>query len=164
VQYTIQSEATTHSIRSLWQHIPSPIGVHNLILSHLPPTGKEFLLSMYSRIWSENLVPAAWRETAVIPILKPGKDRFLITSYRHVSLTSCICKTLERVWILESRNLFECSLLVQTLQIHSWPSCDLEALYPVLFPGVQHLVTAFFGLEEAYNTTWQLGIQRTFHQ
>lgn len=72
---------------------PGPNGIHNLILSHLPPTGKEFLLSMYSHIWSENLVPAAWRETPVIPILKSGKDHFHITSNGHVSLTSCVCKT-----------------------------------------------------------------------
>jgi hypothetical protein len=57
------------------------------------------------------LVPAAWRETTVIPILMSGKDRFLITSYRHASLTSCVCTTLEcminhhLVWILESRSL-----------------------------------------------------------
>jgi hypothetical protein len=34
-------------------------------LRHHPPTSKEFLLFVYSCIWTENLIPAAWRKAAV---------------------------------------------------------------------------------------------------
>jgi hypothetical protein len=47
----------------------------------------------------------------VIPILKPGKDPNEPESYRSISLTSCICKIIERmvnkrlIFILEDRGL-----------------------------------------------------------
>ena len=47
----------------------------------------------------------------MIPIPKPGKDPTNPTNYRRIELTSCICKTMERmtnrrlVWYLESHNL-----------------------------------------------------------
>jgi hypothetical protein len=60
---------------------PGPDGIHNQMLPHLPPAGREFVLSMHNRIWTESSVPTAWREPAVIPILTPGRDRSLLTSY-----------------------------------------------------------------------------------
>jgi hypothetical protein len=50
--------AVLHSCQTM---TPGPNGIHNQMLSHLSPTCKEFLLSMYNRISSENSVPAAWR-------------------------------------------------------------------------------------------------------
>ena len=47
----------------------------------------------------------------MIPIPKPGKDPMNPTNYRPIALTSCICKTMERminrrlVWYLESHKL-----------------------------------------------------------
>jgi potassium voltage-gated channel Eag-related subfamily H protein 8 len=88
-----------------------PNGIHNEMLSHLPLAGKEFLLSVYSRKWTESLVPHAFKEATVIPVLKPGRDRWQAAGYRPIGLTSCRCKTMERmvnrrlVWVLESRNL-----------------------------------------------------------
>ena len=47
----------------------------------------------------------------VIPVPKPGKDHTEPNNYRPIALTSCLCKTIERminvrlVWYLESKNL-----------------------------------------------------------
>ncbi|GFO41246.1 RNA-directed DNA polymerase from mobile element jockey [Plakobranchus ocellatus] len=55
--------------------------------------------------------PPSWREASEVSIPKPGKDPFDLSNYRPVALTSCWCKTLERmvndrlVHVLESRNL-----------------------------------------------------------
>jgi hypothetical protein len=70
---------------------PGPDGIYNCILTHLPSTGKEFLLSMYNHIW----VPSAWREAVIVLILKPSKDRTLAINYRPISLISCVCKAME---------------------------------------------------------------------
>jgi hypothetical protein len=91
---------------------PCPDGIHYEILSHLLPTGKEFLLSMCNHIWTESSVPEAWREATVVPVPIPGRDRSLATSYRLISLTNCPCKTMKRmvnrrlIWVQESLNLF----------------------------------------------------------
>ena len=50
-------------------------------------------------------------EAIVIPIPKPGKDSTNPANYRPIALTSCICKTMERmvndrlVWFLEKNQL-----------------------------------------------------------
>jgi hypothetical protein len=59
---------------------PGPNGIHNEMRCHLPLAGKDFVLSMYNHIWTESLVPDAWRETTVIPVPKPSRDRSLETS------------------------------------------------------------------------------------
>ena len=47
----------------------------------------------------------------VIPLPKPGKDHSDPNNYRPIPLTSCVCKTFERmindrlVWYLESNNI-----------------------------------------------------------
>ncbi|GFT42979.1 putative RNA-directed DNA polymerase from transposon X-element [Trichonephila clavipes] len=51
----------------------------------------------FDRIWREQVYPTQWQEAIVIPILKPGKDPKNPLSYRPIALTSCLCKTLERV-------------------------------------------------------------------
>ena len=54
------------------------------------------------------LSPEDWHKAVIIPIPKPGKDKTEATNYRPIALTSCICKTMERmindrlVWFLES--------------------------------------------------------------
>ena len=47
----------------------------------------------------------------IIPIPKPGKNTSYPENYHPIALTSCLCKTLERmvnhrlVWYLETNNL-----------------------------------------------------------
>ena len=55
--------------------------------------------------------PESRREALIFSIPKPGKDNFNPLNYRPIALTSCICKTVERmvnerlVWYLE-KNVF----------------------------------------------------------
>jgi potassium voltage-gated channel Eag-related subfamily H protein 8 len=101
-------------LASLYPHLsvaPGPDVIHTQVLSYPPATGEELLLSLCNRIWSENLVPSAWRIATIILILKPGKDCSSLANYRPVSLTSYVCKTMECVvnhqleWLLENKNL-----------------------------------------------------------
>jgi hypothetical protein len=41
--------------------------------------------------------PSEWSEAILKPILKPGKDPNEPTSYRPISLTSCMCEIIERL-------------------------------------------------------------------
>ena len=59
----------------------------------------------------------SWKQATIIPIPKPGKDNTDPSNYRPIALTSCLCKTLERmintclIWFLESNGLitnFQC--------------------------------------------------------
>ena len=62
-------------------------------------------------------MPASWKEAHIIHVPKSLKLASKPTNYRPIALTSCVCKTLERminerlVWYLESQNIitnFQC--------------------------------------------------------
>ena len=71
------------------------------------------LLDIFNYMWTsgETMNAECWKEATVIPILKPGKDSKNPSNYRPISLTSCFCKTMERmintrlVWFLEKNNI-----------------------------------------------------------
>ncbi|GFY33039.1 putative RNA-directed DNA polymerase from transposon X-element [Trichonephila clavipes] len=64
------------------------------------------------KVWKEHYYPSSWRESIVIPILKPGKGATDPLSYHPIALTSCFCKTFERmvntrlVYVLEKKSIF----------------------------------------------------------
>ena len=81
------------------------------MLKHLPPKSLQALLDIFNDIWETGKFPESWELFTIIPVPKPGKDHTEPTNYRPIALTSCLCKTLERmintrlVWYLESNNL-----------------------------------------------------------
>jgi hypothetical protein len=49
-------------------------------------------------------IPSDWKKAIVVPIYKGG-DRSLIVNYRPISLTSVVCKQMERYSIVPEENL-----------------------------------------------------------
>ena len=74
-----------------------PDEIHYQMLKHLPESSLQALLSIFNNIWTTGEFPEDWRLATVIPIPKPGKDPAEPTNYRPIALTSCLCKTLERI-------------------------------------------------------------------
>ena len=71
--------------------------VHNQLLTHLPNSALSVLLKVYNHVWESGCFPPPWREVVVIPIPKPGKDHSDPGNFRPIALTSCLCKTMERM-------------------------------------------------------------------
>ena len=67
------------------------------MLKHLPDTSLETLLNIFNYIWTTGKFPDDWQYVTIIPIPKPGKDPAEPNNYRPIALTSCLCKTLERM-------------------------------------------------------------------
>jgi ribonuclease HI len=76
---------------------PGPDLITNQMLKHLPPRGLEVLLDLLNQSWTTATCPSMWKKAVIIPILKAGKPAGKISSYRPVSLTSCVAKVLERM-------------------------------------------------------------------
>ena len=81
-------------------------------LTHLGPKAKKMLLTLYNKCWYDNQeFPRTWQSAILKPLLKNGKDAKLTTSYRPISLTSCVGKILEKIvatrlsYIMEQRGL-----------------------------------------------------------
>ena len=141
--------------------------MHYQLLKHLPDASLLLLLNIFNKICISGDFPSDWRKAIIIPIPKPGKDPTNPTNYRPIALTSYICKTMERminrrlVWYLESHKLLtnvQCGL-------RSRRSTDdhfvrFETFCREAFIHNQHLVSVFFDLEKAYDTTWKYGIMK----
>ena len=135
------------------------------MLKHLPPKSLKTLLDIFNDIWETGKFPESWELATVITIPKPGKDHAEPTNYRPIALTSCICKTLERmintrlVWYLEFNNLV--SPFQSGFRSERSTNDNLVRLKTFIrnaFIKKELVVTVFFDLEKAYDTTWKYGI------
>ena len=67
------------------------------MLKHLPRSGMEFHLYIFSLSWSSHSFPSIWKTSSIIPIHKMGKPLDSPVSFRPFSLTSCVSKLFERI-------------------------------------------------------------------
>ena len=149
---------------------PGPDQIHYEILRHLPIETHHILLDIINETWKSDTFPESWREALIISIPKPGRDHFNPLNYRTIALTSCICKTVERmvnerlVWYLEKNALLakqQCGYRSNRSTVHHlvrFETCSRDAFIPN-----QHLVAVFFDLQKAYDTMWKNGILKDLH-
>ena len=84
------------------------------LLRHLPGPAQLLLLSLFNRSWHSRAFPSCWRPSTVIPIRRPGRPASSPSSFRPVSLASCISGLFERLILsrltfhLESGHLSTC--------------------------------------------------------
>ena len=74
-----------------------PDGLSNLHLKHLGEAGLTYLTDLFNLSTSTGSIPAIWKTSIIIPLLKPGKPSEVSTSYRPVSLLCPAIKILERL-------------------------------------------------------------------
>ena len=125
----------------------------------------EILLQLFNTIWLSGKIPSSWKEAIVLPIPKPNKDLSDPTNYRPIALTSCLCKTMERmvndrlVWVLESKKLlskFQCGFRKDHSTLDHL--VRFEHFIREAFARKKQVLAVFFDLENAYDTTWKHGI------
>ena len=86
------------------------------LLKHLPEPAQLLLLSLFNRSWSSLTFPSCWKPTTIIPIHKPGKPTSSPSSFRPISLTSCISKFFERLILSRLTFQLESNHLLSTCQ------------------------------------------------
>ena len=69
------------------------------MITHLAPLAKSYLLQFYNHLWVKNVFARKWCKAIILPIPKLGKDPNNTNNYRPISLTSCLCKLLEKMVI-----------------------------------------------------------------
>ena len=147
-----------------------PDKIHYQFLKHLSESSLRVLLRAFNKIWQTGQIPSSWQEATIIPIPKPDKDHSNPTNYRPIALTSCICKTMERmvndrlVWMLERERLiseYQCSFRRGRSTLDHL--VRFETFLRNAFIRKQHAIAVFFDLEKAYDTTWRYGIMRDLY-
>ena len=144
--------------------------IHYQILKKLPNDILKLLLKLINEYWVSGTFPECWRRALLLPMPKPGKDLFDPNNYRPIALTSCICKTVERmvnerlIWVLEKRGLLsklQCGFRKSRSTIDQL--VRMESFVRDALADKEHLVAVFFDLQKAYDTTWKHGIMQDLH-
>ena len=140
------------------------------MIKKLAPLAKSYLLQFYNHLWLRNLFPEKWRTDIIVPILKPGKDPSKAISYRPVSLTSCLCKLLEKMvnfrlsWYMKENKMLSPTQFGSQHNRSTIDSlCQLEDHVRRGFERKQITVAVFFDIQKAYNTTWRYFILKSLH-
>ena len=144
---------------------PGPDDITVSMIEHLPHQARLTLLKALNKLWEAKQFPDQWRKEIKLPFLKPGKDPNLPASYRPISLTSCVCKLLERMvnhrlmWFLERNNVL-CPQQSGFRQHRSTVDALMQLTSHIEegFRNKKHTTAVFFDLEKAYDTVWRAGI------
>ena len=81
-------------------------GISYKMILNLPSSWKRLLYNLYHKCWDEGTLPLAWQKSIIIPILKQGKPKSSVGSYRPIALTSNCAKLMEKIVL--KRLLFHC--------------------------------------------------------
>lgn len=131
------------------------------LLKHLPPRGKQVLLTLLNHNWSQDLFPKQWGHSLVIPIPKNRSSSTDPKDYRPISLTNCTCKVLERMVNRRITDYLQDNNLLDHRQ-HAFRKgfgtgtyfASLGQVLDDAFQSGQHVDIAALDLSKAYNRTW----------
>jgi ribonuclease HI len=169
--YLFSIEELEGAIRTSSDSAPGPDGIHYQFLKHLPQATLNTLLAVFNQVWTSGIFPDSWRQATVIALPKADKDHSDPNNYRPIALTSCLCKTMERlvnnrlVYFLERNGIFaetqsgfrsQRSTVDQLVRVETWVREGLV--------NREHVVVVFFDLEKAYDTAWRKGILLDLHK
>ena len=123
------------------------------------------LLHLFNLIWCHQVVPTDWKESLLIPILKPGKIKSSKKAYRPIALTSTLAKIFEKC-ILARINKFLSSVEdpfpKHTGFRRNFSTYDsiiqLESSIRQAFNKKQFCMSIFVDIEKAYESVWTDGL------
>ena len=141
------------------------------LLKHLPEPAQLLLLSLFNRSWHSHTFPSCWKPSTIIPIHKPGKPTSSPSSFRPISLTSCISKLFERLILSRLTFHFESNHLLSTCQAGFRPgrsSLDqILTLSQSIWDGFQkkkppdRTILASVDFSKAFDSVWHSAL---FHK
>ena len=90
--------------------------VHYQLLKHLPDDSLLLLLYILNHIWLTHNFHTSWKTAIIIPVPKPDKVLSDPCSYRPIALTSCLCKSMERMVNSRLTWYLECHMVITEYQ------------------------------------------------
>ena len=139
--------------------------IHNTMLKRLSPKNQAFLCHMFNIFLVNSFVPDSWKTACVLPFLKPGKPASDAASYRPISLTSCLCKAMEKIlaqrlqWFLDEHKILPPS---QAGFRHNRSVLDnlifFDHVVKSSFSNGLSSYGLFLDINKAYDSTWTQGL------
>lgn len=159
-----------HALQCTKDTSPGPDNVTYSMIKHVPMEAAEHILKIFNKIFTENYFPPQWSESTIVPIPKPNKDHSNPLNYRPIALTSNLCKTMERILndrLLDHLDSIVGFGLIQAGGRKGRSTLDhllrLETAIRNALVNGEHLISIFFDIEKAYDTTWRYGIMKDLY-
>ncbi|MEW8545066.1 MAG: reverse transcriptase domain-containing protein, partial [Candidatus Thiodiazotropha sp.] len=127
---------------------------------------KEAVLYIFNLSWTSGTLPEAWKEALVKFLRKHGKsDYYSPSSYRPISLTSTLCKIMERIILSRLEGYVEGKNLMDVEQegfrrYHCTTYAVLKLVQAIRegFNSKERTAACFIDLEKAYDSVWREGL------
>ena len=140
------------------------------MIKNMPDTAKQHLAGMFNKFYKYSFFPIQWNTAIVTTIPKPGKDHTNPSKYRQIALTSCLCKTFERLINDRLLDYLEVHMQFATIQCGCRRNkSTTDHLVPVenqlrtAFAKGEHFISVFFNIEKTYDMTWRYSILKNLY-
>ena len=135
------------------------------MIKNLHSSLQSYILEVYNRIYLSSLFPTLWKVAIILPIPKANKDNKIPLNYRPISLTSCLCKLLEKMvnlrlmWYLEKEDYlspFQSGFRRNRSTIDSLVQFENDIRSAI--SRNEHSIAIFFDLTKAYDMVWKYDV------
>jgi hypothetical protein len=152
-------------MKQLRNSSPGPDNVHNRCLKNCTDLLLQFITTLFNAVLDCGHIPDIWKKANIILLLKPKKENHLPSSYRPISLLSCVGKLLER--IVKQRLMLELNQR-KILPIHQagfrprksslYNVVRLERYAAEQLQRSRHSAVIFFDIKAAFDSVWHDGL------
>ena len=143
---------------------PGPDDIHPALIKNLNNKQLEQLLNIFNYFWCAGL-PSQWKSSIIIPLLKFGKIALDPNSYRPISLTNFLCKTLERMVVNRLKSYLENENIFDEHQYGFRPAlsttdaiCSLENSIRQEALRGKATLAVFLDITQAFDSVWHAGL------
>ncbi|CAF4249483.1 unnamed protein product [Rotaria sp. Silwood2] len=157
-------------LKQLPNSSPGPDTIHNRCLKNYTTSLVQHLEKIFNIVIDTGYIPDVWKRANIILLLKPNKDKKQPSSYRPISLLSCLGKILEK--IIKQRIMKELNER-DILPIHQagfrpnrstmYNIIRLERFAHEQLHKRQHAAVIFFDIKAAFDSVWYEGLIYKLH-
>lgn len=144
---------------------PGQDGINRKILRQLPPTAVSLLANIFNQCLTLAHFPLPWKSSSTVMIPKPNSDPTLTSSYRPISLLSCIGKIFERILTKRIRDFLETNNLLPPTQFGFRPHRSTQDPLLKLTTDVTKsfnlnkcTLAIFLDIKQAFDKVWHAGL------
>lgn len=161
----ITSEEYLLSMNKLKDKSPGCDMITNRMIRHCHASYQMELLNIYNQSLITGEMPKIWKKSYIIPIQKPKKPKEEFSSYRPISLLSCLGKLLERIIQKRLETYLERNNKLQVFQ-HGFRPCkgvedvifSLKLLVQDALKAKKSCGVVYVDLKGAFDRVWRQGL------
>jgi hypothetical protein len=164
----ITTKEVKDHIKQLRNSSTGPDNIHNRCLKNHSELLVQHLTKLFNLILKQGYIPTKWKMANIILLLKPKKDKQHPSSYRPISLLSCLGKLLEKIikqrlmLELERRNILpqhQAGFRPGKSTIYNIVRLERYAQSQLRRPRRrQHSAAILFDIKAAFDSVWHDGL------